>query len=88
MFLLSLLGFLSVRLGCHLVVVGCVSVGCVCLMAGRILSYDVQDLLNNLAMYSALVWLDCRPHHQLWFEIICLAPAQLIRLGSKGGVRK
>ena len=79
MFLLSLLGFLSVRLGCNLMVVGCVSVGCVCLVAGRILSYDVQDLLNNLAMYSALVWLDCRPHHQLCFEIICLAPAQLIR---------
>ena len=47
--------------------------------AGKVRNYDSQDIINNLVMYGALVYLDTRAASSLWLEILCLCPAQLIR---------
>ena len=48
-------------------------------VAGKVRNYDSQDVINNLMMYGALVYLDTRAASSLWLEILCLCPAQLMR---------
>ena len=47
--------------------------------AGKVRNYDSQDVINNLMMYGALVYLDTRAASSLWLEILCLCPVQLMR---------
>ena len=77
--LYNLLGFLSLRLGFSpgllwlMLVLICQDV------AGRFRNYDIQDVINNVMMYGALVYLDTRMSSSLWLEMLCLSPAQLMR---------
>ena len=48
-------------------------------VTGKVRSYDIQDVVNNVMMYGALVYLDTRAASSLWLEIICLSPVQLMR---------
>ena len=76
--LYNLLGFLSLRaftpgLLWLVLVLICQDV------AGRFRNYDIQDVINNVMMYGALVYLDTRMSSSLWLEMLCLSPAQLMR---------
>ena len=48
-------------------------------VSGGFKNYDIQDVVNNVMMYGALVYLDTRTSSSLWLEILCLSPAQLMR---------
>ena len=79
--LYCLLGFLELRidLDCFPVLL-LLGLGLVCQEASRkVRSYDIQDVVNNVMMYGALVYLDTRAASSLWLEILCLSPVQLMR---------
>ena len=48
-------------------------------VTGKVNNYDIQDVVNNVMMYGALVYLDTRAASSLWLEILCLSPVQLMR---------
>ena len=77
--LYNLLGFLSLRLGFSPGLLWLVLVLIYQDVAGRFRNYDIQDVVNNVMMYGALVYLDTRMSSSLWLEMLCLSPAQLMR---------
>ena len=77
--LYNLLGFLCLRLDFSQRVLWLVLVLICQDVAGRFRNYDIQDVVNNVMMYGALVYLDTRMSSSLWLEMLCLSPAQLMR---------
>ena len=49
------------------------------ILAARVGSYDGQDVINNLVMYAYLTQRPSLTQPTLWWAILFLSPAQLIR---------
>lgn len=80
LFLVSLLGSFCTSSHYWIPVLLSLVMGVILLDVGRrITSYDTQDLINILVMYSALVCLQTNPASSLWLTVFCLSPAQLLR---------
>ena len=52
---------------------------CACSVVGRWRSYDLQDLLNIAAFYTATRLLESFSALQLWQAVLVLSPLQLLR---------
>ena len=79
LFLVSLLGFFCTDFAWSPVLLSLVTVVILLDVGRRITSYDTQDLINILVMYSALVCLQSHQTSSLWLTVFCLSPAQLLR---------
>ena len=79
LFLVSLLGFFCTGSAWSPVLLSLVTVVILLDVGRRVTSYNTQDLINILVMYSALVCLQSHQTSSLWLTVFCLSPAQLLR---------
>ena len=83
--LISLINYLSVSHNSPALVQLAAAGVLALVLADRLGSYDVQDLVNNIIMIICLTWINnSRPSQfHLWLSILCLSPAQLMRYQGK-----
>ena len=76
---ISLLSFLSFQLDISMVLIYVLVISVICDVLSRILTYNLQDVFNNIVVYLSLLFLSHYEGEQLWMIILILSPAQLIR---------